>query len=678
VKRFQDLRIRHQMNIIVCIAAALLVFTMGAVYIAFDSIMTRMAAERFHDLAERSGVSVRTLLKSIESNNSNYAYVLELTGFPEVTYSGPDMQRTVADAYSSILSVTDDLPGIVIVTIPDLLSQESFDNQVFYAGVNADAKEILNRIIDDLELLTGNRLTSFFTEPFQSRDTGDFYVAYVSPVIHEKSTHASGYLVSLFNYNLVQDNLHSLAGSDKRNFGLLYENHHLLVSTQTLSADETGELEELFANNESMQASANQPVPKQWINTKFRDKNTIALFAAVPNTNWTLGLLVARDVIKAPIISLAWIGLGILLLGAGILAVASVATIGAITKPVEGIVKAMKIIDNSHNYKEIAIPANNEVGIMALHINEMIHKLELADNRTHSAERRLYKADLARVRAELSYYQSQINPHFLYNTLESIRSMAVVYGAEEISSLAVATAGIFRYSVRTEGEITLRDEITCVEEYMTIMQLRFPNRYVLKLDIPENIMKISLLRMVLQPVVENCFKHGFITSKKTGIIRISASEEAKGHQISIVDNGKGLSLEKIRELQIELRNVSLSDNLEDQPGDVIRSIEPLDSIVDNDAEDHSAGREENQKQEDHGAGKEENQKQEDHSAGKEEGQKQEGDHIKENVNINKPNTATRVGLVNIHRRLQLVYGKEFGIKVESREGYWTKVTLYVP
>jgi two-component system sensor histidine kinase YesM len=243
-----------------------------------------------------------------------------------------------------------------------------------------------------------------------------------------------------------------------------------------------------------------------------------------------------------------------------------------------------------------------------------VHKLEDADRRTHEAEKRLYEMDLTRMRTELSYYQSQINPHFLYNTLESIRSMAMVYGAEEIGALAVATAGIFRYAVRTDQVVKLRDELTCAGEYMTIMQTRFPGRYSLHLSVPEECLDLPVYRMLLQPIVENCFKHGFAGKSGSGRVRIGAALLPDGCRIDIADNGKGMSPEELENLRTLL-------------------VEKADSQT---VLTMSAGEKGN------------------------------------------ASSGTRVGLLNIHRRLQLGYGGTYGLKLDSREGFWTRVTLLVP
>ncbi len=615
MKTFGDFRIRNQINLIVCVAAALLVLTMGAVYAAFDAIMTRAAVERFYDLAERSGKSVRSTLRSIEANERNYAFILEKSGFPDFPGTRVDMARYVADSYASMSAISDDMKGVILV---------SGKSAPVSAGVDANAMAVLEALARQPELENRTLVRSYFTKAIQGPEPYLLYFAHVTPILTSSgSGRAEGYLISLFDYTTVRDVLETLAGGDSRNLGLLLEGDRVLVATSALAADERQQMVGIFSGTSGTAGVAKDA--RRYV--KYRNKSALVLSAQVPESDWTLAVLVSRAVIKAPILLMVWVGLGILLAGVSILAVASVATIRAITGPVEGIVRSMEAIGSSPGYHEIVTPVNNEVGVMATHINSMVRKLEEADRRTREAEKRLYEMDLTRMRTELSYYQSQINPHFLYNTLESIRSMAIVHDAEEIGALAVATAGIFRYAVRSDQVVKLCDELTCAGEYMTIMQIRFPGRYSLHLKVPGDCLDIPMYRMLLQPIVENCFKHGFAGKSGSGRIHIGVAMQGDACRIAVSDNGKGISQEELESLRALLAEgtdaqAAGKGSSEEQPAS--RAEAPMEPA----AKQIPPG--------------------------------------------------TRVGLLNIHCRLQLGYGGMYGLQLDSREGFWTRVTLLIP
>lgn len=157
--------------------------------------------------------------------------------------------------------------------------------------------------------------------------------------------------------------------------------------------------------------------------------------------------------------------------------------------------------------------------------------------------------------AEIALYalQSEINPHFLYNSLEAIRNFGMNAGVTEISDMALALAKVFRYSISRPGEVaTLEDEISNVKNYMKIQQYRFPGKFVLEFDIDESdtdIMKCKIPVLTLQPLVENAINHGLENQTRKGIITIRAYSSDVHLVLTVHDNGVGISEEKLEELR---------------------------------------------------------------------------------------------------------------------------------
>lgn len=153
-------------------------------------------------------------------------------------------------------------------------------------------------------------------------------------------------------------------------------------------------------------------------------------------------------------------------------------------------------------------------------------------------------------KAEYSALQSQINPHFLYNTLETIRSQAITDGDNEIAEMVRRLSSIFRYSISREGEmVTLRDEINNIRNYMKIMEFRFYDRFELEIDVDEEerIYDLYVPRLILQPLVENAISHGLDETVEGGIVRIEAVL-ADDLIVTVSDNGKGMSLSELDDL----------------------------------------------------------------------------------------------------------------------------------
>lgn len=163
-----------------------------------------------------------------------------------------------------------------------------------------------------------------------------------------------------------------------------------------------------------------------------------------------------------------------------------------------------------------------------------------------------YSYENLKTNMEYSALQNQINPHFLYNTLDAIRSQALAAGETEIADMTGKMSRFYRYSIKNRGDLVpLGEEVRNVEDYFSIQQYRFENRFSLEIlcDDPE-IFYCYIPKMTFQPIVENSLYHGLEMRKGAGKITVRISRLEKTIHIVISDNGKGMdepALEKIRE-----------------------------------------------------------------------------------------------------------------------------------
>lgn len=160
-----------------------------------------------------------------------------------------------------------------------------------------------------------------------------------------------------------------------------------------------------------------------------------------------------------------------------------------------------------------------------------------------------YEKEMLLKQANLQALQSQINPHFLYNTLECIRGMALLEGRETIADIAWSLSRFFRYSISGKSNVvTLRDELENCETYARIQNYRFQNRFVLEIEKEPNVDDTMLPKLTLQPMVENAILHGLQNSLDGGVIRIRIERINHDIRIVISDNGCGMPPEKLEEL----------------------------------------------------------------------------------------------------------------------------------
>ncbi|NDI35931.1 sensor histidine kinase [Chengkuizengella sediminis] len=196
----------------------------------------------------------------------------------------------------------------------------------------------------------------------------------------------------------------------------------------------------------------------------------------------------------------------------------------------------------------VRIPENNnqrdELSTISNSFNKMLEEL----NRYIDI---VFVSEIKQKEAEMRALQSQIDPHFLYNTLEAIRMKAIADGNKTTSEMIVLLTKMFRYSMKNHDEVTIEDEISHVKSYLNLFQIRYPNRLNVVYEIPEHILAYPIPKFILQPIIENYILHGLRKDEYSNLLTIHIEEQKKTLSIRIQDNGIGIEsdrLEKIREM----------------------------------------------------------------------------------------------------------------------------------
>ena len=239
-------------------------------------------------------------------------------------------------------------------------------------------------------------------------------------------------------------------------------------------------------------------------------------------------------------------------------------------------------------------------------------KIKVLIDRYASKKTRRNSAEIFDKQSELTALQSQINPHFLYNTLETIRGQALMDDNVEIARMVEALSSFFRYSISRKGNlVTLREELANINNYMLIQRYRFNNRFFLEVIIDEDdeeAYDYLIPKLIIQPVVENAIFHGLEERMEGGKVSIEVIVTETNLILTISDNGSGIDGAALKELnnRIHSSNMKLED----------------------------------------GNGKEQRN--------------------------------TGIALPNVHKRIQLLFGEEYGVNIYSTVGQGTDVEITIP
>lgn len=238
-----------------------------------------------------------------------------------------------------------------------------------------------------------------------------------------------------------------------------------------------------------------------------------------------------------------------------------------LTRPLEQLSETMSHAVGAEFRESFYYPYRDEIGMLGECYNGMIgeigelvqdlniHIEALKDEKEHVKEIQKQKR-----RAELQALQAQINPHFLYNTLNMITWQAVAQGAEEISIISNALGKYFRISLSRGREIILvREELEHVKNYLEIQKIRYKNQLTFTIDAPEELMELEIPKLVLQPLAENALYHGIKDQKLHGTIAISVRKGSRKDgkpclTLCVADNGGGIDAEKLELLNYRLEH----------------------------------------------------------------------------------------------------------------------------
>ncbi len=212
--------------------------------------------------------------------------------------------------------------------------------------------------------------------------------------------------------------------------------------------------------------------------------------------------------------------------------------------------------------ERLALRRKDEIGTVAGSLDHLLDTQKEMHEKIQLSQKKMYETELASKQAQIIAYQNQINPHFLYNTLECIRDIALYYEADSIAEITMALSFLFRYAVKGKSIVTIADETAYIREYAKIIEYRFLGKITIGLDIEPSILDRPMMKMLLQPLVENAVFHGLEQQAEDGLVSIHAFS-GKGGMLCfhISDDGCGMSQERLQRLREEMQKEENSEGI---------------------------------------------------------------------------------------------------------------------
>ena len=405
----------------------------------------------------------------------------------------------------------------------------------FYSGTTGKYRyqQFAEKIIQDNQNMTHN---SFFLTIPPEDDSNQLPQLVYCFQVH--NTLLPGYVSNEYAFGMALIDINILAGlSSSGNYereikAILYCDDVVYTSMEVSQA-------EMAALQEGIQGHFRLGGVEFTCHTVMLENLDMSIVDLVPTADLLQNSVMARN-----------IGTAVLLVTCACLIFSTWFILHHISVPVKQMVTDMRDIQKGVQ-KSLTLPKLSDLRYVAESVNRTLDVLETSNRRQQEMSHTLYQTTLGQKQAQLNAYKNQISPHFLFNTLESMRSMAHHYQVPILENMLTSLASLFRYSLRSNLVVSLREELNHVQYYFNVMDMRTPQRYELRVEVSSEALRHPLLSMVLQPLVENSITHGFRRKRKPCILLLQGqvNEENGMLCLTVVDNGTGIPMEKLQELE---------------------------------------------------------------------------------------------------------------------------------
>lgn len=461
----------------------------------------------------------------------------------------------------------------------------SFSGLTFYADNNRDKLSIMEQV-DVVKMLTEARRMQGRPQWYVNEIEGMDSNVYLLRMITDREIYSeSGLMILGINKDYLSEAFSSLEGEYINNLAVIDQNNRIILSNSNKTKMELSRLD--FSDQNADYAFD-------------LDQQVLKVHVSLEQPNWRIVTYIPLSQLYQEVYALRWRIIIVCLVVFMAISLLGWLAASDIVKPIYALVKQMEKIQAGETQALVDVDRQDELGYLGQVYNKMVGDMNHLMNS-------IYREQITRKEAELKALQSQMNPHFLFNTLESVNWMARMNNVPEISDTVSNLSTLIEANIGRDSRlITLSEEIAYIDQYIAIVKRRLEDRLEFHEVIDKNVLHVRIPRLLIQPIVENAVYHGIERVRRKGTIELKAKSEGDKLMISVYDNGVGISEEELDKLSERLS-------------------------MDDDAYFKMIGK-----------------------------------------------TGKSVGIENVNRRIKLFYGQEYGLKLESGEGQYTRVTASIP
>ncbi|MCL2832637.1 MAG: histidine kinase [Treponema sp.] len=519
--------IQIEIILILVISMSLMLVLQGTGMEWYTQINNRIRQEYIATANENMAVSLRTIGENI---SSMAVYAASFESFKSLYIPNRTIDLDTADkvytAFQTVRFITSFYPIVLDVVVVGL-------NEVatsYYIGYSYDFVELMRPMYD-------------FRNPFATESRFFYfndqnYFIYVTPIADQFSSIGSNRKIAscifICNLDYIRRLANINAGGSIINFSI-YDEENMLISGRNNQEVSGNIIESTYVDNMGL--------------TVVTSGSNTGLTPERNETNNFMWIFFVSSILLLVIITI----MVIILLRMNIV------------KPISDLVGSLKSEKVSSLHTRLNKSRIREIDHIVDGVNHLLDEIELYIQKSIKANEKIYELEIRKNETEIYALQSQINPHFLNNTLQCIRSIAITHKVTEIADISLAMSELFQYSMNYEEKVLVRDEISIVRQYILITNIRFRNRFSFNFDIDPLLNDSYMCRMILQPLVENAVRHGVSRLENGGQVNITGRLEGKNICFEVSDDGPGFEENELVEIRKRL-NFDFSENREHYNG----------------------------------------------------------------------------------------------------------------
>jgi two-component system sensor histidine kinase YesM len=425
-----------------------------------------------------------------------------------------------------------------------------FDNfgnayyRIKVGGVRSDINETYPKWRDKARAANGKSVL-VSTQEFTNNLNSTKYVFTVVREVMNRTYESAGMIAVDANISVIEDLVKDL---DQVTQGetMIVDEQNLVIFDSDMKY-----LTQDFSNNELVKRAAG---PSGSFYATIDGEDWLVIYSQSPETKWKVFITMPVKELTKDVVMIRDVTMVVTLIITGFALIISIILSFAITKPLRKMMNLMKEVQNGNLNVSFSVKHRDEIGKLGSHFNRMILRIK-------QLIQEIYAMELRKKEAELNALQTQINPHFIYNTLESIRMTAEINNDEEVSDMTLILGKLLRYSINIQkGIVTVEQELEHLKNYVKLLNYRYTDKFSLRIALlPKAVLNYEMIKLIYQPIVENSMYHGLDEDKGEMTIDISYAVKADFFEIYILDNGLGMDNEILLKLQAALLNTDDSD-----------------------------------------------------------------------------------------------------------------------